>query len=434
MDMYIWGTGLAILALLLCSGFFSGSETALTASSRARIHAMFRKGNKRAAAVKQLQEQKERLIGAILLGNNLVNILASALATSLLITLFGETGVVYATLGMTVLVLVFAEVLPKTYAINNAERMALAVSPVLRPLVFLLAPITDTVTKIVETTLKMFGVHLDREDDDEDPDIELRGAIDLQRQKTEEEEKAEAHAMLRSILDLADVDVSDIMVHRRNVMMIDAGQETAALVEEVLSSPYTRLPVWQETPDNIVGILHTKMLLRELNRCEGDMKEFTIENCMFEPWFIPESTTLFDQLQEFRRRREHFAVIVDEYGSLVGVVTLEDILEEIVGEITDEHDVAAIQTRFQPDGSYLIDGKATIRDLNRQLDWDLPDEDYATLAGLILHESQSIPKIGQTFSFYGFRFEVLRRQRNQITLVRVVPVRPEEDGEEQASG
>jgi len=435
MDMYIWGTGLAILVLLFCSGFFSGSETALTASSRARIHAMFRKGNKRAAAVKLLQEQKERLIGAILLGNNLVNILASALATSLMITLFGETGVVYATLVMTVLVLVFSEVLPKTYAINNAERTALAVAPILRPLVFLLAPITDTVTKIVETTLKMVGVHLDREDDDEDPDIELRGAIDLQRHKTEEEEKAEAHAMLRSILDLADVDVADIMVHRRNVMTIDAGQETAALVEEVLSSPYTRLPVWQETPDNIVGILHTKMLLRELNRCEGEMKEFTIENCMFEPWFIPESTTLFDQLQEFRRRREHFAVIVDEYGSLVGVVTLEDILEEIVGEIADEHDVAAIQTRSQPDGSYLIDGKATIRDLNRQFDWDLPDEDYATLAGLILHESQSIPKIGQTFSFYSFRFEVLRRQRNQITLVRVVPVRPEEDGEgEKASG
>lgn len=426
----MWGTGLAIFVLLLCSGFFSGSETALTASSRARIHAMFRKGNKRAAAVKQLQEQKERLIGAILLGNNFVNILASALATSLLMTIFGETGVVYATLGMTVLVLVFAEVLPKTYAINNAERMALAVSPVLRPLIFLLAPITDTVTKIVELTLKMFGVHLDRIEEDEDPDIELRGAIELQRQRTEEEEKAEAHAMLRSILDLADVDVSDIMVHRRNVMMIDAGQETAALVEEVLSSPYTRLPVWQETPDNIVGILHTKMLLRELNRCEGNMKEFTIENCMFEPWFIPESTTLFDQLQEFRRRREHFAVIVDEYGSLVGVVTLEDILEEIVGEITDEHDVAAIQMRAQPDGSYLIDGKATIRDLNRQLDWDLPDEDYATLAGLILHESQTIPKIGQTFSFFGFRFEVLRRQRNQITLVRVVPVRSGDENEE----
>lgn len=426
----MWGTGLAIFVLLLCSGFFSGSETALTASSRARIHAMFRKGNKRAAAVKQLQEQKERLIGAILLGNNFVNILASALATSLLMTIFGETGVVYATLGMTVLVLVFAEVLPKTYAINNAERMALAVSPVLRPLIFLLAPITDTVTKIVELTLKMFGVHLDRIEEDEDPDIELRGAIELQRQRTEEEEKAEAHAMLRSILDLADVDVSDIMVHRRNVMMIDAGQETAALVEEVLSSPYTCLPVWQETPDNIVGILHTKMLLRELNRCEGNMKEFTIENCMFEPWFIPESTTLFDQLQEFRRRREHFAVIVDEYGSLVGVVTLEDILEEIVGEITDEHDVAAIQMRAQPDGSYLIDGKATIRDLNRQLDWDLPDEDYATLAGLILHESQTIPKIGQTFSFFGFRFEVLRRQRNQITLVRVVPVRSGDENEE----
>ncbi len=427
MEMQIWGTVLAIFILLCLSGFFSGSETALTASSKARMHAMSRKGHKRAGIVRNLQEQKERLIGAILLGNNLVNILASALATSLLITIFGDTGVVYATLIMTLLVLVFAEVLPKTYAINNADRMSLAVSPFLRPLLFLLAPITDTVTRIVEGVLHIFGVKLEHEEEDEDAHIELRGAIDLQRQSTEEVEKAEAHAMLRSILDLADVDVADIMVHRRNVMMVDAGQEMASLVEEVLSSPYTRLPVWKDKSDNIIGVLHTKMLLRELNRCEGDLKEFNLENCMFEPWFIPESTTLFDQLQEFRRRREHFALMVDEYGSFVGVVTLEDILEEIVGEITDEHDIAAIQTRYQPDGSYLIDGKATIRDLNRQFDWELPDEDYATLAGLILHESQSIPKIGQTFSFFGFRFEVLRRQRNQITLVRVIPPPPEDE-------
>ena len=423
MDTELWGSGLAIFLLLCMSGFFSGSETALTASSRARMHAMQRKGNRRAGVVKQLQEQKERMIGALLLGNNLVNILASALATSVMISLFGETGVVYATLVMTLLVLVFAEVLPKTYALNYADRMSLAIAPIIRALVFLLAPITDTVTKIVSGTLRLFGVHLNS-DDAEDTEMELRGAIELQREQrggSEEDGRAEAHAMLSSILDLGDVDVSDIMIHRRNVMMINCEQDVANIVEEVLSSPYTRLPIWKEKPDNIVGVLHTKMLLRELNRCEGDLEKFELDNCMFDPWFIPESTTLFDQLQEFRRRREHFALMVDEYGALVGVVTLEDILEEIVGEITDEHDIASIQTRSQPDGSYLIDGKTTIRDLNRQFDWELPDDDYATLAGLILFESQTIPKIGQTFSFHNFRFEILRRQRNQLTLVRVIP-------------
>ena len=418
----------AILVLLCLSGFFSGSETALTAASKARMHSLSRKGNKRASTVKALREEKERMIGALLLGNNLVNILASVLMTSVMMTLFGKTGMVYATIVMTALVLIFAEVLPKTYALNYSDRFALAVAPIIRVLVFLLAPVTDTVAHIVKTTLKIFGVQLGVNDEDAAND-ELRGAIDLHANKnsdggTKGETIAE-RAMLSSILDLADVEVAEIMVHRKNIMMIDANQDSEALIDEVLSSPYTRLPIWKDSPDNVIGILHTKMILRELKRCGSNPKEFNLKACMFDPWFIPESTTLFDQLQEFRKRGEHFALMVDEYGSLMGVVTLEDILEEIVGEITDEYDIDATAMRPQPDGSYLIDGKVTIRDLNRQFDWELPDEDYSTLAGLILFESQSIPKIGQTFIFYGFRFEVLRRQRNQITLVRVIP--PKED-------
>ncbi len=420
----IWVYSGAILVLLGFSGFFSGSETALTAASKARIHSLARKGNKRAVIVKQLQEQKERMIGALLLGNNLVNILASVLMTSVMMALFGKTGMVYATFVMTALVLIFAEVLPKTYALNYSDKFALTVSPIIKILVFILAPITDAVAQIVKATLGIFGVKLGVTDSDENND-ELRGAIDLHANRKNQnscpnETMAES-AMLSSILDLADVEVAEIMVHRKNIMMINADQDTDSLIDEVLSSPYTRLPVWHDKPDNVIGILHTKMLLRELKRCGSNTDEFNLKACMFDPWFIPESTTLFDQLQEFRKRGEHFALMVDEYGSLMGVVTLEDILEEIVGEITDEYDIDATAMRPQPDGSYLIEGKVTIRDLNRQFDWNLPDDNYSTLAGLILFESQSIPKIGQQFIFYDFRFEVLRRQRNQITLVRVIP-------------
>ncbi len=420
MNLEIWGSVGAIFVLLGLSGFFSGSETALTASSKARMHALERKGNKRAGIVNKLQAQKERMIGALLLGNNLVNILASVLMTSVMMSLFGKTGMIYATMAMTALVLIFAEVLPKTYALSYSNRMALSISPFIRVLVFVLAPITDMVTKIVETTFKLFGVQLNIDEHD-DEHTELRGAIDLHRNQTVEDETSEERAMLSSILDLADVGVEAIMIHRRSIMMIDIEQDIDSLIDEVLGSPYTRLPIYKGSPDNIVGVLHTKLLLRELKRCDSNMKDFNIKSCLFDPWFIPESTTLFDQLQEFRKRGEHFTLVVDEYGSLMGIVTLEDILEEIVGEITDEYDIDATAMRSQPDGSYIIDGKVTIRDLNRQFDWQLPDDNYSTLAGLVLFESQSIPKIGQTFIFYGFRFEILRRQRNQIVLVRIIP-------------
>lgn len=233
----------------------------------------------------------------------------------------------------------------------------------------------------------------------------------------------ETKAMLRSILDLADVQVAEIMIHRRNVRTIDAGQPAAKIVDEVLHSAFTRLPVWHENSDNIIGIIHTKLLLQEIRNCNGDVGRVNIRNATMEPWFIPESTTLFDQLQEFRKRREHFAVVVDEYGALRGVVTLEDILEEIVGQIDDEHDVAVSGVRPQPDGSFIIDGKVTIRDLNREFDWGLPDDEYSTIAGLLLFESQRIPLVGQSYNFFDFRFEILKRHRNQIAQVRLTPPR-----------
>jgi len=412
-------TSAAILLLLVLSGLFSGSETALTAASRHRMHSLAKQGDRRAQIVLGLHARNERLIGAILLGNNLVNIMASALATGFLLSIFGEAGVVYATLIVTLLVVVFAEVLPKTWALNHADRMALAVAPTVRVLVFLLGPVTHTIYIIVRATLKPFGIELGVELGRAEAEEELRGAIDLH--EGEAPETRHERQMMRSILDLDEVEVGEIMTHRRIVSTIDLGSTPDEIVDQVLASQFTRIPVYRDDPDNVVGVLHTKELLRELRRQEGDVSKINFDELPSEPWFVPDTTSLLDQLQAFRSRREHFAVVVDEYGSLMGIVTLEDILEEIVGEIEDEHDTPVRGVRPQPDGTYIVDGTATIRDLNREYDWNLPDAEAATVAGLILHEARLIPEKGQVFVFYGFRFEILRRVRNQIVSIRLTP-------------
>lgn len=431
-DWAFWGPLLSILVLLCMSGFFSGSETALTAVSRARMTTLEKEGNKRAKLVNNLTEHRDRLIGALLLGNNLVNILASAIATSFLIKLFGETGVVYATLIMTLLVLIFAEVLPKTYALANSDKMALFIAPFIKIVVFLFSPVTTAIAKIVNLTLKL----LSRQDENislSDMAVqELRGAIELahdQEQTDQIKESGEKRAMLRSILDLVDVDVEDIMTHRRNVIALDADETMANLVDQVLNSPYTRLPVWKDDPDNIIGVIHAKIMLRELRKVSGNVDDLALEPMLIDPWFVPETTNLFDQLQAFRDRREHFATVVDEYGVCQGIVTLEDVLEEIVGEIDDEQDKAVLGIK-EDDGVFEINGTMTIRDVNRELHWNLPDESYTTLAGLIIHESKMIPDVGQNFIFFGYRFTIAGREKHQITLLKVTPPKMEPTGEE----
>ena len=414
----------AIFVLLLLSAFFSGSETALTAASRPLMHQLENNGNRRAGMINRLNEHRERLIGAILLGNNLVNILASALATSIMITLYGEAGVAYATLTMTLLVLIFAEILPKTYAIKNADRMSLRIIPTVNALVFILAPITRSINFLVHGGLKIFR-RGDILDDLGSSSEELRGAIELHA----DEDRAvdDERAMLRSVLDLAEVQVGEIMAHRKDVTMINADQPADKVVDEVLASPFTRIPLWQGQPENIVGVLHAKALLRAVKARDDsttkETDEINVISLAAKPWFIPEQTTLLDQLQEFRKRHEHFALMVDEYGSFMGIVTLEDILEEIVGDISDEHDVAVPGVVPQVDGSYTINGSVTIRDLNREFDWRLPDEEAATIAGLIMHESRRIPKPGQIFMFHGLRIQIEERMRQQIMTVRVTPVK-----------
>ena len=413
---------IAILVLMVLSGFFSGSETAFTAASRVRLRSREKEGDKRAALVNRIREEKDRMIGALLLGNNMVNILASALATSVLIRLFGESGVIYATLIMTLLVLIFAEVLPKTYAFHHAETMAMRIAPILRFVIMIFAPVTEAVTWIVRKVLMVFGVDISRVGAGSHLEL-LRGAIEMH--EGPEQETQEQRAMLRSILDLAEVDIEDIMTHRKNVEMIDADKPIEEIIQDVLNSPHTRLPLWRENPDNIVGVLHTKQLLREVMDVGGNMDNIQISRIMMDPWFIPETTILYDQLQAFRDRKEHFAVVVDEYGTFMGIATLEDILEEIVGDIDDEHDEAMTGVRRLSNGSYIIDGEVTIRDLNREFEWGLPHDEYATIAGLILFESQMVPDVGQSFRFHDFQMDIVRKNRNQITLVRVTP--PEDE-------
>lgn len=415
---------IAVFILLLLSAFFSGSETAFTAASRVRLMQREKDGNKRAALVNRIREHKDRMIGALLLGNNLVNIMASALATSVLIKVFGQVGVIYATFVMTLMVLIFAEVLPKTYAFHHAESLAMRIAPVVRFVIVVFAPVTESVTWIVRRVLRVFGVDISKVSTGSHLEL-LRGAIEMH--EGPEQETQEQRAMLRSILDLADVEIEEIMTHRKNVNMLDISQPVDKTVEDVLGSTHTRLPLWQDNPDNIVGVLHAKHLLREMRDVGGKMDHIDIARIAMEPWFIPETTTLYDQLQAFRERKEHFAVVVDEYGSFMGIVTLEDILEEIVGEIEDEHDVPMSGVRKMANGSYIVDGSLTIRDLNREFDWGLPDDEYSTLAGLIIYESKMIPEVGQSFRFHDFKMDILKRQRNQITLVSVMPPSDDQD-------
>lgn len=420
-----------IFVLLLLSAMFSGSETALTAASRPYMHQLEQNGEDRAKTVNDLLAKKERLIGSILLGNNLVNILGSALATSVLISLFGETGVLYATIAMTLLILIFSEILPKTYAIHHANSVALAIAPVVKTVVYLFSPFTATINLLVRGILKLFRVNYDASDAFSTSYEELRGAIELHDGEDEQVVRHE-RAMLRSVLALAEVQVSEIMTHRRNATMIDVDLPEEEAIDQILASPYTRIPLWQKDPDNIVGVLHAKELLREIRSKKDGQGPIDLVKLATDPWFIPEQTALSDQLETFKERREHFAIVVDEYGAVMGIVTLEDIIEEIVGEIDDEHDVTVDEVRQEHDGSFILDGSATIRDLNREYEWGLPDEEAATLAGLILHETRRIPHVGQSFMFHDFRFDILERKRHQITSVRVTPSQKNEDEESDA--
>jgi Mg2+/Co2+ transporter CorB len=420
MDAHDWLAIITVFVLLLLSAFFAGSETALTASSRASMARLEKQGNKRAGIVNRLLEQRERLLGALLFGNNAVNIAASALATGVLLTWFGHAGVLYATVVMTIIVVVFSEVLPKTAAFNAPDRIALAVARPMYWFVKLFGPVLMAVEALVRWLLKQIGMTVGEDQEVLSAREELRGAVDLLH--SEGDVETLDRDMFGGVLDLRDLVVSDVMIHRTGMITLNADDSSEDLVNAVIASPVTRLPLWRGNPENIVGILHVKDLLRALHAVDGDAAKVDIAALMTPPWFVPDMRPVSEQLKAFRRRKTQIALVVDEYGEVEGLVTLEDILEEIVGDITDEHDVAIPGVRRQPDGSANVDGAVPIRDLNRIMDWNLPDQEATTIAGLVIHEARSIPEVGQSFTFHGFRFRVLRRERNRITALRIQPL------------
>ncbi|WP_226781088.1 HlyC/CorC family transporter [Oceaniglobus trochenteri] len=427
-DTAFWITSAAILALLVCSAFFSGSETALTAASRGKLRAQADKGNKGAERALTITEDNERLIGSVLLGNNLVNILATSLATALFTRAFGESGVALATLVMTLLVLIFAEVLPKTYAITNAETAAGMVSRVIQIVITVFSPMVSAVRALVRVVLRVFGVNADPDSQILAVREEIAGALNLGH--SEGVVQKEDRDRILGALDLAERTVEEIMLHRSKIEMIDIATPPADALEQCLKSPHTRLPIFRGTQEEIIGVIHAKDLLRAMFARRRDHPEaadpfagFDILDVAMKPYFVPETTTLDDQMRQFLRRHTHFALVVDEYGALQGLITLEDILEEIVGEITDEFDVDGEHPLRRTDaGDFLVDGAMTIRDLNRATDWTLPDDEANTIAGLVIHEAQTIPTQGQVFSFHGFRFEVAQRKDNRITRLKIRPL------------
>ena len=428
LDSSFWLTVGAVVLLLLLSAFFSGSETALTAASRGKLRAQADKGSTGAAAALKVTDDNERMIGALLLGNNIVNITSASLATAALTQLFGASGVAVATFGITILVLVFGEVLPKTYAITNAEAASARVAPAILWIIRLFSPIVSVVRALVRGILRLFGVRTDPDGQMLALREEIVGAIALGHSGGAVEK--EHRDRLMGALDLTDRTVDEIMRHRSQIEMIDADDAPDAILTQCLASRHTRLPIYRESPENILGVVHAKDLLREVDRLvrgpEADpaaLADLDIVKIAMKPYFIPDTTTLDEQMREFLKRRTHFALVVDEYGALEGLITLEDILEEIVGDIADEFDIAPTTVlKRAADGDYLVEGSMTIRDLNRTMDWSLPDDEANTIAGLVIHEAQMIPSEGQAFSFHGFRFQVAGRQDNRITKLKVRPL------------
>jgi Mg2+/Co2+ transporter CorB len=411
---------LVIALSLVGAAFFAGAETALTAASRARLQALETSGDERAALANRLIANKGRLISAMLLGGQLVTIASSAYTTSVMVAAFGKGGVLEATVIMTILIVVFGEVLPKTIAIAYPDRVSLSIAPVVALFVTVFYPVVRAVEMFVRALLRLGGFSAGERDDGVTGAEELRGAVDILHR--EGEVARDERDMFGGLLELAEVQVGEVMIHRTKMRTLDADLPPAELVREALASPYTRMPLWRSEPDNIIGMLHAKDLFRAYAAAGGDASKLRAADIALEAWFIPEATTLQDQLQAFLRRKTHSALVVDEYGVVLGLITLEDIIEEIVGDIKDEHDIAMQGVRQQLDGSLIVDGSVSIRDLNRMMDWDLPDEEAATVAGLVIHEARSIPEARQTFVFHGFRFEVLRRQKNRIAALRVTPM------------
>ncbi len=404
-----------LLLLILISGFFSGSETSMMAINRYRLRHLARIGHRGAKAVSSLLERPERLIGLILLGNNFVNILASAIATIIGMRLFGDAGIAIATGALTFIVLIFAEVTPKTIAALNPERFAFPASFMLIPLLKLLYPLVQLINWITNLVLHLFGIDITPEQSDHLSREELRTVVKeaggLIPQKHQ--------AMLTSILDLEQVTVEDIMVPRNEIIGIDIEDEWETILNQITLSQHTRLPVFRDNTEHLLGILHMRDAIH-LHASESDDKSELIK-LLRSPLFIPEQTTLNSQLLQFQRLKRRMGLVVDEYGDILGLVTLEDLLEEIVGEFTTDVSDTIPEVQLREDGAYLVAGSANLRDLEKNMGWELPQDGPKTLNGLILEHLEDIPEAGTSMMINGYPIEVTSASDNLVRRVVIFP-------------
>ncbi len=407
--------------LLLLSFYFSGTETAMTAVSMPQLYDLGKKGNWRAQKIMMLKKDSPKLLGTLLFGNNVVNIALTALSTALMIEFFGEKyGVLIATFGVSFVVLLFSEILPKTYAMNNALSFSMMSVPLLSFFIVCFSPVVRAFNLLSKVLIKLLP-HSEQVADAEAVKAEIRGTLLM---PTEDNVINQERVMLKSVLDLSDVTVEDIMVHRSHVVSLNASLPVPEIFEFLSRSPYSRIPLWKGEPDNIIGVLHAKALLKMMNAYYRGKAKVSIADYLTKPWFVLNTTSLLDQLHAFKRRREHFALVVDEYGVIEGLVTLEDILEEIVGDISDENDSpdqSVLQVVKTDAGGYRLDGQTTIRDINRHFRWELSDENASTLAGYILYEAERIPSEGETFVIDGYSFTVVQKEKNRLAIIDILP-------------
>jgi Mg2+/Co2+ transporter CorB len=404
-----------VIFLLILSGLLSGSETSITSVSKSKIHKLAIRGDKRAKALMKIINKKNDLISSLLIGNNFVNILASALATAILIKFYGDRGILYSTILMSLLIVIFAEVLPKNYALIKPDRFALGMTKYLSVFLKVIFPIMLFIKFINWFFFKIMKIDTDNKSTSKTAREDIRNIIDMH--EDEGRLLKDEGDMLNAILDLKEITVEKIMTHRKNIYSIDLNN-VQTFFYKIAQSSFSRIPVWEKNPNNILGSIHAKNVLSNLNN-DGQLDIAKIKENLIKPWFIPETTKAKDQLSEFIARKEKLAFVVDEYGELMGLISMEDIIEEIVGNIFDEKDFSTIGIRKVSKNSYRIRGDVNIRDINRELDTEIPDTTSSTIAGYIIDKTESFPDVGQIFSFDGIVYEIINKNKNQITQVNV---------------
>jgi len=405
---------ITIIILILISGFLSGSETAITATSKARIISKFKKGNKPANYVKNIIDNKDSVISTLLLSNNLVNILATSLSTAFFYNLLGVTGIFYSTLLMTLLLVIFAEVLPKTYAINKPTRTALIIGPYIFYLNKTLSPFVYIINKIANFFIGKKNI-ADYKLIDEQSEEELQGVIDLY--KTSNPDSEHEKEMLQSILTLNDTTVEEIFTHRKNIYSINTELSLDEIIKKINLSRFTRIPLWKNNPENIIGLLNIRNLDIDIKNNINNKQ--SVLDKINKPWFIPSSTNLLDQLVEFKKRKEHLAFVIDEYGELLGLISLEDIIEEIVGEIVDEIDAPLLKFSINNQGKINVEGTQNIKDLYKEFGLDLPDTDSSTIAGYVMDIAKKIPLYGEIINDQYFAYRITSHSRKQILRLEI---------------